>query len=112
MLTHRRPAFERIREMLRFALSRMMYNRPVGACIAFLFAGHIPNWGVWVKVPPRSPNAGVAVRILIRRFEMPEVALIRARLRSNLDVVELGSGVGVTAAHILAHGIEQAIRRV
>lgn len=60
----------------------------------------IPNNGLTfdTKMPPMR---GLEALLLWRLYESAEIRFLRAYLKGCMDVIELGSSVGVTGSHIL-----------
>lgn len=73
----------------------------VGRLAAMVLRDRIPNFGCridtrWPGVDPR-----VKAGILWTLYEGTEVRFIRRHLRADLDVLELGGGIGLTGSHVL-----------
>ena len=66
-----------------------------------LLKGRIPGRGVLIDAPLEIVPAEHVVSILLGLYESDEVRFIRRYLHHGLDVMEIGSGIGVVSAHIL-----------
>ncbi len=78
-------------------------SAPVGATIAAVFGQRVPNLrfpGSRIDVSSPLVPARLAASIFFGIYESAEMRFVRSRLRRNLDVVELGSSIGVVACAV------------
>lgn len=77
-----------------------MFNAPIGTLVGRVFRDRIPYFGVRVDTSDPVVAPEVKVRLLLRRYEVSELRLVLRHLNPGLDFVELGAGIGATAAVI------------
>lgn len=86
---------------VRSSLARALSSDEVGRLVELVTRDRVPNGGIVFDTSPTGFSRSVKAAMLFGVYESAEIRFIRAFLRSDLDVVELGAGVGVTGAHIL-----------
>jgi len=86
---------------LKVWLAGLVCRPSVGRGLSALFSGRVPNLGVQIDVTHESVPPEHAACIFFGLYEQNEIRFVRRFLRSDLDVVEIGSGIGVVSAHIL-----------
>ena len=72
----------------------------VGWVISRYFGEKIPNWDCKIYAPSPDLSLRTIAKIYWRFYEKSEVLFVKKYLRSNLDVVELGSSIGIVSSHI------------
>lgn len=92
-------------EHRRFLRTRKLAGRiachpATGRLIALLMRDRIPHRGCWIDTSCRSIKPQLKARLLWGVYEQAETRFVRAHLRPDLDVIELGSSLGVVASHI------------
>lgn len=82
------------------AAAKLLCSPTVGRAIALLFRDRI--WSRGCVIDTRHPFVTPAIKasLLWGLYESTEVRFVRRYLRSDLDVVELGSSIGVIASQI------------
>lgn len=83
------------------AVARALSHRGVGAAVARVFHDRIPNRGLTFDTSSGEIHPRVKAMLLFGLYERAEIEFIGRHLRGDLDVVELGSSLGVTGAHVL-----------
>ena len=74
----------------------------ISAMISAAFKGRIPSQGFIFDTNSKYIPRCNAASIFWGLYERKEIYCIRRFLRANLDVIELGSSLGVTTIHIVA----------
>lgn len=74
--------------------------RPVGRLIGTLTGNRVWNKGCVIDTTNPAIQPSVKAMLLWGLYESAEVRAVHRFLRSDLDVVELGSSLGVVASHI------------
>jgi FkbM family methyltransferase len=82
-------------------LARALTSQPVGKVVAFVTGDQIPNNGIVFDTVHPAFSPSIKAAMLFRTHESAEIRFVRKYLGPDVDVVELGSGLGVTSAHIL-----------
>ena len=79
---------------------RIFYRPFLGKIFAALFHDQIPCQGCVIDT--RSPVVvpRIKAKLLLRGYEYEEIGFVKRYLRPDLDAVDLGSSLGVVAAHI------------
>ena len=86
---------------LKVWLAGLVCRPGVGRGLSALFSGRVPNRGVQIDVTHESVPPEHIACIFFGLYEQNELRFVRRFLRRDLDVVEIGSGIGVVSAHIL-----------
>jgi FkbM family methyltransferase len=81
-------------------LARQLCRSVVGRLIGWLHGDRIPTAGLVVSTAGGHIAPSIKARIFWGLYESAEVRYVRRYLRTDLDVVELGSSIGVVSAHI------------
>ncbi len=90
------------------ALAGLLCHRVVGAGLATLFGDRIPTRGMRVHTDsPRIANETKAA-LFWGIYERAEIDFVRRHLDGDLDVVELGGGIGVLSCAILRGMVDGA----
>lgn len=72
----------------------------VGDIFARLLNNRIPHRGCTIDTSSKAVSASVKARLLWGLYESAETRFVKQYLRDDLDVIELGSSLGVVASHI------------
>lgn len=88
---------------LKRAVADLLTAKPVDAFIRAIFFGWVPHYGAKIWCGDRP---GLAASLFWKLYERREIYLTRHYLRPDLDVVELGSSIGVNTVQI-ARRLEQ-----
>ena len=99
-----RRSSEFISESIRLSkvgLGRALSNPVLGTMISRACRNRIHNKGIVIDTSPPEFTAVVKARLAFGIYESAEIRFIRKYLRGCPKVLELGSSLGVTAAHIL-----------
>ena len=75
---------------------------PVAWAITAATRGRIPSSGVRIDLSNEAVPDRIRAAVFWHLYERAEIQLIKRYLPRDLDVIELGSSFGVTAAHALA----------
>lgn len=81
----------------------LLCNNLTGAVIQRVFGDKIPDlrWsGFKFKVPASSVNKKMTAGVFWGFYESSEIRYVEKYLRSDLDVIELGSSIGIVSSHI------------
>jgi FkbM family methyltransferase len=76
-------------------------NPVISDVISIIFKGRIPRWGFVIDTNNDYIPRCNAASIFWGLYERKEIDLIRQFLRTDLDVIELGSSLGVISLHII-----------
>lgn len=71
---------------------------PVSRCVAAAFAHHVPSRAGRIDVKNPAISSSTAAELFFRLYERHELALIRQTMLTDYDVIEFGSGIGVTGS--------------
>jgi FkbM family methyltransferase len=82
-------------------IGELLSNPVLGALISSGSRNRIRNRGVIIDTSNPAFTAAVKARLAFGIYESAEIRFIRKYLRGCSRVLELGAGLGVTAAHIL-----------
>lgn len=82
-------------------ISRAICHPLVGRLISSVFRDHIPSGGTIIHTGDHSVVPKVKAELFWGIYESAEVRFVRDYLRTDLDVVELGSSLGVVTSQIL-----------
>jgi FkbM family methyltransferase len=85
---------------LKARVAAALSSEPFGRLLGLLLHDRIPNRGCVVDT--RSPVVVPTIKASLfwGFYESPEIRFVHRYLRGDLDVVELGSSIGVVSAHI------------
>ena len=84
----------------KIAVVRVLCQPFVGKAIALLFRNRIPSKSRRIFTGDRAVKPQTVASIYWGFYERAELGLARKRLRTDLDLVELGASIGVMAAHL------------
>jgi FkbM family methyltransferase len=90
---------------LKKIIYRLLCNNITGSIIYFFSRSRIPDirWrGFRFNVPSSSVNKQIAASVFWGFYESAEIRFIEKYLRSDLNVIELGSSIGIVSAHIVS----------
>ena len=79
---------------------RPLYRASLGKVLGALFKDQIPCEGCVIDTSDEVIAPRVKAKLFLRGYEHDEIRFVKRYLRRDLDVVELGSSLGVVAAHI------------
>jgi FkbM family methyltransferase len=82
---------------------RVLCNQLTGSVIYFFFHDNIPDlrWrGFKFKVPESSVNKQIAASVFWGFYESAEIRFVEKYLRKDINVIELGSSIGIVSSHI------------
>lgn len=82
------------------AVAHAMCSPWVGRLVASTFGDAIPSRGLVVDTADAAVSESVKAMLLFRLYESSEQRFLRRYLRRDLDVVELGSSLGVISSQI------------
>lgn len=89
---------------LRNFATRLLLGPGMGSLVSAVFRGRVPCLrfpGPRVRLEGTPPSHAAAVFFGV--YEGAEIRFIHEDLRRDLDVVELGSSIGVVASHLVRH---------
>ncbi len=100
--------YDRLREAARAlmgqrakaAVGAVLGSRAVGRVVGTLFHDRVPHGGCIIDTSAPDVMPETKARIFTRLYENPELRCVERYLRRDLDVVELGSSLGVLSCHI------------
>jgi len=81
-------------------LVRLLCSPSLGKALSLVFPNGIPNRGCAIHPNSVLLNNYMKALLFWRLYEDSEVRFVKTYLRSDLDVIELGAGLGVTTSHI------------
>lgn len=79
---------------------RVFYRPFLGKVFAALFHDQIPCQGCVIDTTSPVVVPRVKAKLVLRGYEYEEIGFVKRYLRPDLDAVDLGSSLGVVAAHI------------
>jgi FkbM family methyltransferase len=82
------------------AVARALIHPLVGAAVGRLYRDRIPDRHGCIIRTPAPVTAAVKALLFWGMYESAEVRFVRRYLRRDLDVVELGSSIGVVGSHV------------
>ena len=85
---------------LKLWMARVVMSHAAGRLIGTLSANHVRHQGVWFDVRSSDFSPSVRAGMFWGKYEGAETRIIRELLPGSTTVVELGSSLGVTSAHI------------
>jgi FkbM family methyltransferase len=80
------------------AVFKTLTSGPMDVAVRTLFRNSIPHYGNRIRMPADFHVNAAA--IALRLYERAEVAMVRNFLPTDIDVVELGSSIGVVSCQI------------
>jgi len=83
-------------------VARLVASHAAGRVIGALSANRVRHQGVWFDVRSSDFSPRVRAGMFWGSYEGAETRMIRELLRGSTTVVELGSSLGVTTAHVAA----------
>lgn len=87
---------------LKLRVAKVLAGDRAGRVIGALTGNRVRHQGLWFDVHSRDFSPGVRAQMFWGAYEGTETRMIRDFLRDSRTVVELGSSLGVTSAHIAA----------
>lgn len=84
---------------LRRGLAASLCSPPVGALVGTVYRDQVPCYGLRFHVPSPPVAARTKAQLLFGIYEGSEIRFVQRWLRPELDVVELGSSLGVVSSH-------------
>lgn len=85
---------------LKLRIAAVLTGHKAGRVIGTLTAKRIRHQGLWFDTRSRDFTPRVRAQMFWGAYEGAETRMIRSFLRGSAAVVELGSSLGITAAHI------------
>jgi FkbM family methyltransferase len=89
------------KRLSKVAIGRALSNPALGILISRAYRNRIPSKGIIIDTSPPEFTPVVKAQLAFGIYEGAEIRFIRKYLRGCRKVLELGSSLGVTAAHIL-----------
>lgn len=83
------------------AIAPLLCSRPVGKVVEFVTRGRVPTRGIVFDATMPTFSPSIKAAMLFGIYEAAEIRFVQKHLGPDVDVVELGAGLGVTSAHIL-----------
>jgi FkbM family methyltransferase len=83
------------------AIARLLSSAPVGRAVGLLTRDRVPSRGIVFDTRLAAFSPSIKAAMLFGIYESAEIRFIRSYISPDVDVVELGSSLGVTSAHIL-----------
>ncbi len=97
--------FNRIRKhiplRLKTYISKLLCHKKVGAILAKIYGNRIPINGIRIFSNSSRITDQTKASIFWRIYERAEIGFVKRYLHGNIDVIELGSSIGVVSCHIL-----------
>jgi hypothetical protein len=93
------------------ALGRMLCSAPVGRVVALLQGERTRSGECRILATSEVVSPSTRAALFFGLYERAELRFVRSWLRGDLDVVELGSSIGIVSAH-LARKLERGQRLV
>jgi FkbM family methyltransferase len=85
---------------LRRLAANILCNDVIGQLIALISSNNIHNGNCIINTNCETVKPSVKARLFWGVYETPEIDFVNKYLRSDLDVIELGSSIGVIASHV------------
>jgi len=85
---------------LKRGVARLICRPWIGQVLGAVLRNHIPNYGRMIDTSSPLVTPTIKAMIFWRLYENAEITLVRRFLRRDLDIVELGSSLGVVSSHI------------
>jgi FkbM family methyltransferase len=85
---------------LKLQMARIVTSDKAGRLIGMLSGNRVRHHGLWFDVRSSDFSPQVRAQMFWGAYESAETRMIRDLLRGSTAVVELGSSLGVTSAHI------------
>lgn len=85
---------------VKVGVARLIGSSPVGWLVGVVLRQSIPNGGLRIDVSHPAISSSVKARLLWNIYERAEIRMTRKYLEGSKTVVELGSSIGVTGAHV------------
>lgn len=79
-----------------------LLSGPADRVVTALTGGRVRSGPVRIDLSHPMVPRGIRSAVMFGRYERNEIELIRAHLKTEFDVVELGGSLGITGAHILS----------
>ena len=79
---------------------RVFYRAAIGRLLARVFHDEIPNMGCVIATTSPLVVPRIKAKLFLRGYEPIEIKFVKKYLRPDRDVIDLGSSLGVVAAHI------------
>jgi hypothetical protein len=70
------------------------------AAVCLVFRSHVPFKGLRIAVSKNREARRTKCALVFRMYESAEIRFIHRYLPNNIDVIELGSSIGVTSCEI------------
>lgn len=86
---------------LKMNIARALCAPPIGRLIGRIFADRLPFHGAMIDTSFPFVSPITKAQIFWKFYESGEIRFLHRYLRRNLDVVELGSSIGVMASQVL-----------
>jgi FkbM family methyltransferase len=86
---------------LKIGIARALCAPPVGRLVSRLFDDRVPFRGMRIDTSLAAISPVTKAQIFWGLYEKAEIGFVRRYLRADLDVVELGSSIGVMASQVL-----------
>ena len=87
---------------LKLRVARIVTSEGAGQLIGALPGNRVRHHGLWFDVRSSDFSPRVRAQMFWGIYESAETRMIRGLLRGSTTVVELGSSLGVTSAHVAA----------
>lgn len=84
-------------------LADLLCHPIVGTAIAAIGRDRIASGGLSIRTENPSISARTKAQIFWGIYESAEIRFVRRHLRRDLDVLEVGSSLGVVSSHALSH---------
>lgn len=95
-----RKRTNRLTILFRRITSFILCNRIFGVIISAIYQDKIPNGDCIIKTDCDTVKPSTKARLFWGVYETPEIDFVKKYLRSDTDVIELGSSIGVVASHV------------
>jgi FkbM family methyltransferase len=89
-----------ITHSLKVAIADILCHPTVGRVVAACLQDRIPCRGLRFDTKSHRINNSIKAALFWQLYESAEIRFVRAWLSSDLDIVELGSSIGVVSSHI------------
>jgi FkbM family methyltransferase len=79
---------------------RVLYRAAIGKFIARVYHDQIPNMGCVIETHSPLVVPRIKAKLFLNGYEPVEIGFVKKYLHPDRDVIDLGSSLGVVAAHI------------
>jgi len=91
---------------IKVGIAKILTANLVGQVVAIAYANEIPCRGLRFSTADPQIHPGVKASLFWGLYESAEIRFVNAYLPRSIDVVELGSSIGVVSCSVYVNGNE------